>query len=316
MLKGILTAEDARLAVEHGVDAIVVSNHGARQLDRVSASVDVLGEVADAVAGRVELWVDGGVRRGLDIVIALALGARGVLARPADFWALAAGGQAGVERALAILRDEFEIALTLLGAPTPADIAPSTWSRRARQTGADPALRGSGAFGTLASMTIALPPVDPGPGRGGRRARRREAAARACVARRARSTGRTAVPRGRTRRRSATPSTTSCSGELVALETAHPALITPGVADPAGRRHADRHVRRGPPRAARCCRLSNAFSHDELRAFDARVRKGLGLPAAPEPAPDLRYVAELKIDGLAITPALRARPVRPGRDPR
>jgi isopentenyl diphosphate isomerase/L-lactate dehydrogenase-like FMN-dependent dehydrogenase len=100
----------------------VVSNHGARQLDRVSASVDVLGEVADAVAGRVELWVDGGVRRGLDIAIALALGARGVLVGRPVFWALAAGGQAGVERALAILRDEFEIALTLLGTPTPADI--------------------------------------------------------------------------------------------------------------------------------------------------------------------------------------------------
>ncbi len=122
VVKGILTAEDARLAVEHGVDAIVVSNHGARQLDRVSASVDVLGEVADAVAGRVELWVDGGVRRGLDIAIALALGARGVLVGRPMFRALAAGGQAGVERALAILRDEFEIALTLMGTPTPADI--------------------------------------------------------------------------------------------------------------------------------------------------------------------------------------------------
>ena len=88
-----------------------MSNHGARQLDRVSASVDALGEVADAVAGRVELWVDGGVRRGLDIAIALALGARGVLVGRPMFWALAAGGQAGVERALAILRDEFEIAL-------------------------------------------------------------------------------------------------------------------------------------------------------------------------------------------------------------
>ncbi len=122
VVKGIQTAEDARLAVEHGVDGIVVSNHGARQLDRVSASVDVLGEVADAVGGRVELWVDGGVRRGLDVAIALALGARGVLVGRPMFWALAAGGQAGVERALAILRDEFEIALTLLGAPTPADV--------------------------------------------------------------------------------------------------------------------------------------------------------------------------------------------------
>ncbi len=122
VLKGILTAEDARLAVEHGVDAMVVSNHGARQLDRVLPAIDVLGEVAEAVAGRVELWVDGGVRRGLDIVIARALGAQGVLVGRPLIWALAAGGQAGVERALAILRDEFEIALTLMGTPTPADV--------------------------------------------------------------------------------------------------------------------------------------------------------------------------------------------------
>ena len=70
VLKGIMTAEDARLAVEHGVDAIVVSNHGARQLDRVPATVDVLAEVVGAVGGRAEVWVDGGIRRGLDIAIA------------------------------------------------------------------------------------------------------------------------------------------------------------------------------------------------------------------------------------------------------
>ena len=122
VLKGILTAEDARLAVEHGVDAIVVSNHGARQLDRVPAAIDVLEEVVAAVDGRSEVWVDGGVRSGLDIAIALALGARCVLVGRPVVWALAAGGQAGVERALAILREEFEIALTLLGAPTPADL--------------------------------------------------------------------------------------------------------------------------------------------------------------------------------------------------
>jgi 4-hydroxymandelate oxidase len=122
VLKGILTAEDARLAVEHGADGIVVSNHGARQLDRVPAPVDVLEDVAAAIQGRAEVWVDGGVRSGLDIAIALALGARGVLVGRPILWALAAGGQAGVERALAILREQFEIALALLGAPTPADI--------------------------------------------------------------------------------------------------------------------------------------------------------------------------------------------------
>jgi 4-hydroxymandelate oxidase len=123
VLKGIMTPEDGRLAAEHGADAIVVSNHGARQLDRVLAPVDVLEEVVEAVAGRSEVWVDGGVRRGLDIAIAIALGARGVLVGRPILWALAADGQAGVERALAILREEFEITLTLLGTPTPAAIS-------------------------------------------------------------------------------------------------------------------------------------------------------------------------------------------------
>jgi 4-hydroxymandelate oxidase len=121
VLKGILTAEDARLAAEHGVDAIVVSNHGGRQLDRVPAAIDVLEEIATAVPG-MELLVDGGVRRGLDVAIALALGARGVLVGRPVLWALAAGGQAGVARALAILREEFEIFLTLLGASRPSEI--------------------------------------------------------------------------------------------------------------------------------------------------------------------------------------------------
>ncbi len=125
VLKGILTAEDARLAVEHGVDAIVVSNHGARQLDRVEATVDAFPGIAAAVAGRMELWIDGGVRRGVDLAIARAMGAQGVLLGRPVFWALAAGGQAGVERALAILREEFEVTLALLGTPTPADIGPS-----------------------------------------------------------------------------------------------------------------------------------------------------------------------------------------------
>jgi isopentenyl diphosphate isomerase/L-lactate dehydrogenase-like FMN-dependent dehydrogenase len=121
VLKGILTGEDARLAAEHGADAIVVSNHGARQLDRTPAPVDVLEEVVAAAPG-LEIWVDGGVRRGLDVAIACALGARGVLVGRPMLWALAAGGQAGVERALAILREEFVLALTLLGARTPAEL--------------------------------------------------------------------------------------------------------------------------------------------------------------------------------------------------
>ncbi len=122
VLKGILTAEDARIAVEHEVAGIVVSNHGARQLDRVSSTADALDEVVAAVAGRTEVWVDGGIRRGLDIVTAVALGARGVLLGRPILWALAADGGAGIERAIAILTEETRIAMALLGTPTIGDL--------------------------------------------------------------------------------------------------------------------------------------------------------------------------------------------------
>jgi len=122
VLKGILAPEDGRLAAEAGIAGIVVSNHGARQLDRSVATADALEAVADAVAGRCEVWVDGGIRRGLDVAIALALGASGVLVGRPFYWALAAGGQAGVERAIAILREELELTLPLLGCASVADI--------------------------------------------------------------------------------------------------------------------------------------------------------------------------------------------------
>lgn len=122
VLKGILTADDARLAVEHGVDGLIVSNHGARQLDRLPAPADVLEEVVDAVAGRAEVWVDGGLRRGVDVATALGLGARGVLVGRPVMYALAAGGESGVARALAILREELDIALALLGARRPSEV--------------------------------------------------------------------------------------------------------------------------------------------------------------------------------------------------
>jgi 4-hydroxymandelate oxidase len=122
VVKGILTEEDALLAIEHGADAIVVSNHGARQLDRTITPIDALPAIVAAVHGRTQIWVDGGVRRGLDIAVALALGAQGVLIGRPIFWALAGGGQAGVEHALAVLREEFEIALALLGAASASDV--------------------------------------------------------------------------------------------------------------------------------------------------------------------------------------------------
>lgn len=122
VLKGILAPEDARLAVEHGVDAIIVSNHGARQLDRSLATADALEAIVAAVGGSIEVWVDGGIRRGPDIAVALALGASGVLVGRPLYWALAAGGQPGVERAIAILHEELSLALPLLGCATPQDL--------------------------------------------------------------------------------------------------------------------------------------------------------------------------------------------------
>jgi isopentenyl diphosphate isomerase/L-lactate dehydrogenase-like FMN-dependent dehydrogenase len=122
VLKGIVTPADARIAVDHGVDAIVVSNHGGRQLDRTIATAAALEDVVAAVGGRVEVWVDGGIRRGLDVATALALGATGVLVGRPMYWALAAGGGAGVERAISILREELSIALPLLGCASVRDL--------------------------------------------------------------------------------------------------------------------------------------------------------------------------------------------------
>ena len=125
IVKGILTSEDARLACEHGVDGLVVSNHGGRQLDRVPASLDVLPEVVDAVSGRCLVLMDGGVRRGTDVVTALALGARAVLVGRPVLWALAVGGEEGVQRVLELLRAEVELALRLLGCATPEAVTPA-----------------------------------------------------------------------------------------------------------------------------------------------------------------------------------------------
>jgi 4-hydroxymandelate oxidase len=122
LVKGILTAEDAVLATEAGVEGIVVSNHGGRQLDGVAASLDALPEVVEAVGDRSEILLDGGVRRGTDVVKALALGARAVLVGRAALYGLAVGGGDGVERVLALLREEVELALALCGCASPADV--------------------------------------------------------------------------------------------------------------------------------------------------------------------------------------------------
>lgn len=125
LLKGILTAEDARLAVEAGVDGIVVSNHGGRQLDAVPAAITALPEVIEAVDGRVPVLMDGGVRRGTDILKALALGAHAVLVGRPTVWGLAAGGEEGVLGVLRILRDELQNAMALSGCATVQDITPA-----------------------------------------------------------------------------------------------------------------------------------------------------------------------------------------------
>jgi len=122
VVKGLLTAEDARLACEHGAAAVVVSNHGGRQLDGVQASIDALEEVADAVDGRIEVLLDGGIRRGTDVLKALGLGARAVLIGRAMVWALAVDGEAGVAHVLRLLRDEIQLGLALLGCCSPAEV--------------------------------------------------------------------------------------------------------------------------------------------------------------------------------------------------
>jgi isopentenyl diphosphate isomerase/L-lactate dehydrogenase-like FMN-dependent dehydrogenase len=123
LVKGVVTAEDAALAVEHGAAGIVVSNHGGRQLDRCVATAEALPEVVDAVGRRAPVLVDGGIRRGVDIAIALALGADAVLVGRPALWGLAVGGEAGARRVLEMLRAELELTLALCGCASPAELS-------------------------------------------------------------------------------------------------------------------------------------------------------------------------------------------------
>ena len=125
LVKGILTAEDALLALERSVSGIIVSNHGGRQLDGAVTSIEALPEIVDAVAGRCEVYLDGGIRRGTDILKALALGARAVLIGRPVLWGLAVNGAHGVQRVLEILHTELERAMRLAGCPTLASINPT-----------------------------------------------------------------------------------------------------------------------------------------------------------------------------------------------
>ncbi len=130
LVKGILTHEDALLACESGAAGVVVSNHGGRQLDGVEASIEALPEVVQAVAGRVPVLMDGGIRRGTDVLKALALGAQAVLAGRPFVWGLAVDGENGVVRVLELLRAELELALALLGCTSPAEVTPAHVSGR------------------------------------------------------------------------------------------------------------------------------------------------------------------------------------------
>jgi L-lactate dehydrogenase (cytochrome) len=133
VVKGVLTADDARRAIDEGAAAISVSNHGGRQLDGVPASLRVLPEVVDAVNGRIEVLMDGGVRRGTDVAKAISMGARAVLCGRAYAYGLAAAGEAGVDRAIDILRTDLERTLRLLGCPSVAALdrsyvnVPKSW---------------------------------------------------------------------------------------------------------------------------------------------------------------------------------------------
>jgi 4-hydroxymandelate oxidase len=125
VLKGILDHEDAKLAADAGIDGIVVSNHGGRVEDGVSATIDVLPEIVARVDGRIPILVDSGFRRGSDIVKALALGAQAVCIGRPYLWGLGAFGQPGIERVLGILRAETRNAMQQLGAPSVKDLMPA-----------------------------------------------------------------------------------------------------------------------------------------------------------------------------------------------
>ena len=122
LLKGIVTEEDARLALEHGVDGVIVSNHGGRGEESGRSTIESLAEVADAIGGKIPVLIDGGFRRGTDIFKALALGAKAVCVGRPYLWGLGAFGQPGVERALELLSQELEMAMRMNGAPSIASL--------------------------------------------------------------------------------------------------------------------------------------------------------------------------------------------------
>jgi L-lactate dehydrogenase (cytochrome) len=131
LIKGILRGDDARQAASLGLAGVIVSNHGGRQLDHATSTIRALPEIVDAVGSELEVYMDGGIRRGVDLIRALALGARACLAGRALVYGLAAGGPAGAQRAVEILVDELRLAMTLLGCPSVRELDAS-WVTAAR----------------------------------------------------------------------------------------------------------------------------------------------------------------------------------------
>jgi 4-hydroxymandelate oxidase len=146
LLKGVLSAEDGKLAVSCGADGVIVSNHGGRNLDTVPATIDALPRVVDAVAGRIPVMLDSGIRRGTDVLMALALGAKAVFIGRPYVYGLAVGGARGVERVISILRDELERAMALTGRRSIAEIDSTVlWRANSDAAGAGKALRSPAA---------------------------------------------------------------------------------------------------------------------------------------------------------------------------
>jgi isopentenyl diphosphate isomerase/L-lactate dehydrogenase-like FMN-dependent dehydrogenase len=132
LVKGVLTPEDARLAAEHGAAGVVVSNHGGRQLDTVAAGAEALPAIAEAVGDRIDVLVDGGIRRGTDVLKALALGARAVMVGRPVIWGLAVDGESGVRTVLELILAEFDVALALAGVPRASALGPNCIEPRGR----------------------------------------------------------------------------------------------------------------------------------------------------------------------------------------
>ena len=148
VVKGIQTAEDARLCAEYGAEALVVSNHGGHAMQETEGTIDMLPEVTDAVGDRLEIYLDGGVRKGADVLKALALGARAVFVGRPIFWGLSVGGEDGVRHCLEILRTELSVAMGLCGV---TDV-----KRVDRALAQDPGANGGGVVGELERLARLL----------------------------------------------------------------------------------------------------------------------------------------------------------------